>query len=344
VEAKHGIGIVGSGFMGRTWAEVTRLGGGTPLRAVAGGRRSEKLAADYGVDHGADVRDLVERADIDLVIITTPPNVHEAQTAAAASAGKHVLVEKPMAYDAGQAAAMVEVCKEAGVHLAVVSQHRFRNSPMAAKRLIDSGAIGVVRMARVTGIESWWDMTLTQDQWKLDPRQQKVFADWGAHGCDVLRWLVGSTPLEVFCQSASYTDSPPPGQSVFAQYRFASGVLASVWMTYEVPPPGFGSAMQFLVTGSEGIIEFDAYGEVRLGDKDGWRTVYSQPAFDPLDPVSAGRLEAYRRELDDVVAAIESGQPPTVSGLEGLVTQQMLDGAEDSAASGLPVMLGQEAR
>lgn len=329
--------------MGRTWAEVTRLGDGTTLRAVAGGRRSEKLAADYGVDHEADVSDLVARSDIDLVIITTPPNVHEAQTVAAASAGKHVLVEKPMAYDVAQATAMVEACETADVRLAVVSQHRFRNSPMSAKRLIDSGAIGSVRMARVTGIESWWDMTLTQDEWKLDPRQQKVFADWGAHGCDILRWLVASDPVEVFAQSASYTDSPPPGQSVFAQYRFASGVLASVWMTYEVPPPRFGSAMQFLITGSEGIIEFDAYGEVRLGTERGWETVYSQPAFDPLDPVSAGRLEAYRRELEDLVAAIDSGEAPSVSGREGLRTQQMLDGAEESAASGVPVVLRQEA-
>lgn len=343
VKGIHGIGVVGSGFMGRTWAEVTRLGSGTPLRAVAGGRRSAKLAADYGVDHETSVDNLVARPDIDVVIITTPPKLHEPHTAAAAASGKHVLVEKPMAYDLGQAKAMVDACARAGVRLAVVSQHRFRNSPMAAKKLIDDGAIGVVRMARVTGIEAWWDMTETQDEWKLDQTQQKVFADWGAHGCDILRWLVGSDPQSVFCQYASYSDSPPPGQSVFAQYRFANNVMASVWMTYEVPPPRFGSAMQYLVTGSQGIVEFDAYGEVRLGRGDSWQTVYQQPAFDPLDPVSAGRLEAYRRELADLVDAIETGGSPAVDGREGLITQRMLDGAELSASTGKLVALEEAA-
>jgi predicted dehydrogenase len=101
--------------------------------------------------------------------------------------------------------------------------------------------------------------------------------------------------------------------------------------------------MQYLVTGSEGIVEFDAYGEVRLGRGDSWQTVYQQPAFDPLDPVSAGRLEAYRRELADLIDAIETGGSPAVDGREGLITQRMLDGAELSASTGKLVALEEAA-
>jgi UDP-N-acetyl-2-amino-2-deoxyglucuronate dehydrogenase len=339
---EFGIGVIGSGFMGRTWSQVAQLAPGTPLRAIAGGRRAPKLAADYGVPCETSVQSLIEREDVDLVIITSPPNAHEEQVAAAAAAGKHILVEKPMARGAAACRAMVDSCAAAGVTLAVVSQHRFRNAPRAAKKLIEDGAIGSIRMVRVTGLDQWWDMTESNDEWKLDSEQMLVFDDWASHGCDVLRWFVDSPAVLAFAQSDRYSDSGPPAQSTMATYRFASGVLASVWSTYEVPPPALGSALQFLITGSTGLIDVDAYGEVRLGDADGWRTVYSQPAFDPLDPVNALRLEAYRRELDDVISAARNATAPLVSGLEGLRTQQLLDAVGESARTGLPVEIVQE--
>ena len=187
-----GIGVVGGGFMGRTWSQVAGMAPGTPLRAVAGGRRAAKLAVDYGVAEEPTVDKLLARADVDIVIITSPPRAHLDQVVAAAAAGKHVLVEKPMAPDAAACRTMAAACREAGVALAVVSQHRFRNSPRAARELIESGAIGSIRMVRVTGVDHWWDMTQTADDWKLDAQQMRVFDDWGAHGCDVLCWLVGS--------------------------------------------------------------------------------------------------------------------------------------------------------
>jgi predicted dehydrogenase len=336
---EFGIGVVGGGFMGRTWSQVARLAPGTPLRAVAGGRRAAKLALDYGVAEEPTVDKLIARADVDIVVITSPPRAHLDQVVAAAASGKHVLVEKPMAPDAGQCARMAAACRDAGVALAVVSQHRFRNSPRAAKELIESGAIGSVRMVRVTGVDHWWDMTETADEWKLDTQQMRVFDDWGAHGCDVLRWLVGSRPVTAFAQSAHYSGTGPQAQSVMAQYGFENGVIASVWMTYEIPRPGLGSALQFLVTGSEGLIDVDAYGEVRLGKNDKWETVYSQPPFDPLDALDPGRLEAYRRELEDVIDAVRNGTAPLVNGDEGVATQLMLDAVAASAHAGAPVQI-----
>ena len=62
-----------------------------------------------------------------------------------------------------------------------------------------------VRMVRVTGVDHWWDMTETADEWKLDAAQMRVFDDWGAHGCDVLRWLVGSRPVTATTSKLVYT-------------------------------------------------------------------------------------------------------------------------------------------
>ncbi len=166
---------------------------------------------------------------------------------------------------------MVRACDAANVRLAVVSQHRFRNAPVVAKHLITDGAIGGVRMVRVTGAEAWWDMSVTKDQWKLDPGQQKIFADWGAHGCDILRWLVDSRPTLAFFQYNRYAETGPPDQDTIAVFWFANGVMADVLMSFEIPGPGLGSAMQFLFIGSQGMIEVDAYGRVLLGNGRGGR-------------------------------------------------------------------------
>jgi predicted dehydrogenase len=130
-----------------------------------------------------------------------------------------------------------------------------------------------------------------------------------------------------------------------AQYTFADGMLLQVWMTYELPEPGLGSAMQLLITGSDGMIELDSYGSVRLGTpEDGWQTVFQQTPFDPLNPDDPIRLGAYADQLRDVVAAIRDGRDPLVSGREGAATTELLEATERSAASGevvrLPLQVG----
>ncbi len=336
------VGVVGSGFMGRTWSEVAaKHATGTSLVAVAGGRRAATLAADYGVALDDSPEDLMTRADVDLVILASPPAVHLAQTLVAAAAGKHLLVEKPMAQDAHECAAMVDACRTAGVRLAVVSQQRYRDTPAAAQRLIADGAIGDVRMVQLTGAElGWWDLKGRGDEWKLDPAQQTAWASWSAHSCDLIRWFTGSEPVRAYARITNFSGEPPGvGQSAMAHYEMASGVLVQILMTYETPAPGLPSNWHFVIIGSTGIIRLDPYGKLRLGRGDHWEVAAEMPTFDPLDPNDPVRLQAYRRQLEDLVAAIHEGRDPLVSGDEGRRTTAMLTAAEVSARSGAPVDL-----
>ncbi len=334
------IGVVGSGFMGRTWSEVAaHHAEGTTLVAVAGGGRAAALAADYGVELESSPETLIPRADVDMVILASPPAVHLAQTLAAAAAGKHVLVEKPMAQDTRECAAMVDACRATGVRLSVVSQHRFRDTPSAAHRLIAEGAIGSVRMVRLTGAEvGWWDLKARGDEWKLDPAQQTAWASWSAHGCDLIRWLSGSEPARAYARITNFSGNPPDvGQSAMAQYEMASGALVQVLMTYETPKPGLASTWEFVIIGSTGIIQLDPYGRLLLGRGDGWEVAAEMPSFDPLDANDPIRLQAYARQLEDLVAAVRDGHDPLVSGDEGRRTTAMLTAAEASARSGAAV-------
>ena len=329
-------GIVGSGFMGRTWAEVAaNHASGTALVAVTGGRRAPGLAADYGIPLEPSLEALLARDDVDAVVLASPPGTHRDQTVLAAEAGKHVLVEKPMANSVVEADAMVAACREGGVRLSVVSQHRFRDAPVAARRLIDEGAIGKVRMIQVTGAEvGWWDMVARGDTWKLDPAQQTAYASWGAHACDLIRWFSGADGALAFARITNFSGVPPGvGQSAMVLYELTSGALAQVTMSYEFPKPGLTTAWPWLIVGSDGMIDLDPYGVVRLGRGDTWEVVFEQGTFDTLDPVDPVRLRAYARQLEDLVGAITGDRDPLVSGPEGRATTAMLEAAERSAVS-----------
>ena len=330
-------GIVGSGFMGRTWAEVAaNHAAGTELVAVAGGRRAAALASDYGVDLEPSLETLLARADLDAVVLATPPAGHRDQTLLAANAGRHLLVEKPMAQSVAECTDMVAACRAAGVRLSVVSQHRFRDLPVAAKRLIDAGRIGEVRMIQLTGAEvGWWDLAARGDEWKLDPAQQTAYASWAAHACDLIRWFAGSDGALAFARITNFSGQPPGvGQSAVVIYELTSGVLVQVTMSYEFPKPGLTPGWPWLIIGSEGMISLDPYGAVKLGTGDSWEVVSEQGPFDPLDAVDPVRLGAYKRQLEDLVAAINDGHDPLVSGDEGRRTIAMLEAAEQSAVSG----------
>jgi predicted dehydrogenase len=339
------VGVIGSGFMGRTWSEVAaNHAGGTQLVAVAGGKRAAGLADDYQVALETSPDALVARDDVDLVVIASPPAVHRDQSLAAAAAGKHVLVEKPMAQDRNQAATMVDACRSAGVRLSVVSQHRFRDTPSAAMRVIDEGAIGAIRMIRLTGAEvGWWDLAARGDEWKLDPAQQTAWASWSAHGCDLIRWFTACEPVIAYARITNFSGNPPAvGQSAMAQYEMASGALVQVWMTYEMPQPGLASTWEFVIVGSDGILRLDPYGELLLGREGGWELVARQEAFDPLDANDPVRLRAYARQLENLLVAVREGHDPLVSGSEGQRTTAMLAAAEQSARSGHALRLAED--
>jgi predicted dehydrogenase len=141
-----------------TWAligagDVCEHKGGPPLYSVPGHRlaavyrRDRTLGEDFARRHGpsryVDSLDaLIHFPEVDAVYIATPPSAHCAQTIAAAHAGKHVLVEKPMAMSTVECTRMVEACAKAGVTLGVAYYRRCYPSILRAKDLLESGSIG----------------------------------------------------------------------------------------------------------------------------------------------------------------------------------------------------------
>ena len=335
-------GVVGGGYMGRTYVHCLKHEvKGASVVAVTGGTRSAGLAVEFEIDWEPDLAALLARPDIDGVVLASPTQWHREQAVASAQAGKHVLVEKPMAATLPECDAMIDACARFQVALSVVKPRRYRRGAPDAKRLVDGGVIGDVRMIRATYTYVVGDYAGGKS-WLLDPAAGSPFLDEGAHTNDMLRWFTGSDAVSAFAHYASYSGSEPPNQSAMVEYVFASGAMAQVWATYEVPAPGIpGSGLgTYLIVGSRGIIECEYYGVTRLGLGDQWSTIFDYPPVDFInDPLDPNRTNAFTAVLQDFVDAVAAGRVPTVSAADGRAAIEMGVAADRSAASGEVVRL-----
>ena len=331
-------GILGSGFMARTYAEALKshVPSGT-LVAVALGSRAPKLAADYGVPAEPDAAALLTRGDIQAVVIATPHSTHLPITEQAAAAGKHVYIEKPMALSVAECDAMIKACRDAGVNLTVNNVTRYRDSPLTAKRLIDEGRIGELRMMRISSPVIQY---LPDDHgWGHDPAEGGGWLDMGVHMFDALRWFTASEVEVVFAKVGDFGGRGLK-RSGMAELVMRNGVLAQLWISFEVPPPGLGSQSQWLFVGSNGIIESDSYGKVRLGTGDGWEEVFEMPPFGlNSDTISPVRLKAFAAQVEDFAESVRDGRPPQQPPETGRAAVELVEASLRSSDTGQAVHL-----
>jgi len=330
-----GIALLGSGYMGQTYAEcISKYNTRGKLVAISGGRRAPGLAANYGVDYVAEYADLLARPDVDAVLIATPHSLHLEQVLAAAEQGKHVLVEKPMATSVADCDAMIAACARAGVTLEVIQTLRFRGTPARAKALIDDGAIGRVHMIR--GQSLGQNYVIDTASWAALPENGGAFLDMGVHNFDIMRFWTGSEVHRVFSHVTTYGSVKAPGLSAMTQLTFTNGVAGQQWTSFEVPSAQLTTSQhRYIVVGEKGILDIDGYGKLHLSNGDSWELVWEQPAIDfikrPLDPA---RLEAFFTQTQSFIDDVLDKRPPTVSGLDGRAAVAIVEAAWESARTG----------
>jgi predicted dehydrogenase len=335
------IGIVGSGFMGRSYAEcLQRYTQGGQLTAICGGSRGPALAKDYAVPFVPDLRELLARPAVDAVLVATPHTLHLSQVTAAAAAGKHVLVEKPMALNATECDQMIAACRQAGVTLSVIQTCRFRGTVARAKRMVDEGRIGKVRMIDLRTVFEW--VPITGQTWSEQESEGGLVLDQGAHNFDYLRWFAGAEAAWVFGRVKNYSGSTYPAPTAMAQVDFRNGVQAHTWLSFELPKPGLErSAFRGLVVGETGMLDMDGYGQLHAAlDGQPWKLIWEQPAIDYINkPLAPERLEAFYTQVQDFIDSVRHGRPPVVTGQDGRATIALIDAVKQSTQTGQAVKM-----
>jgi predicted dehydrogenase len=347
-------GTVGIGMIGTGFARTTQLPGfaaveGARLVAVASGRRenAERAAREFGIEHVvADWRGVVERDDVDLISIVTPPATHAEMALAALAAGKAVLCEKPMAMDAEECASMVEAARVAGRLALVDHELRFLPARRRMRELIGAGEIGEVRHAKFSfRSDSRADPARAWDWWSDAGAGGGVLGAIGSHAVDTLHWLLSSRVSHV---SAALTTHVAERADARGQRRaVTTDDEALLVLHFEGRATGAASLSmveaggyehRVEVFGTEGALKVEGGGSLWRARRGGaWEEVETESA-----PLAEGMRDnewsrgftAFAREL---VAAVREGRTEVEGAAtfaDGYHTQLVLDAARNAHESG----------
>lgn len=191
-----GIGIVGAGFARTTQIPGFRDCMGAKVVAIASRHRERaaEVAQEFGIQHvAADWQELVERDDVDLVSIVTPPATHMEITLAALEHRKAVLCEKPMALNADEAKRMVEKARSANVLALIDHELRFLNSRRTMRGMLQTGAIGTVRHCNYVFRSDYRGIADRGWDWWSDAKMGGgTLGAIGSHVVDSFRWMLST--------------------------------------------------------------------------------------------------------------------------------------------------------
>ena len=319
------LGVLGAGIIAKTFMEAAPDVPGLDVAVICDivEEEARALAEPHNIPTKADFRAVLADETIDAVYIALPHHLHEEATIAAAEAGKHILLEKPMANSLAEADRMLAAQKRAGVKLMIGFTHRFHSELQTAKRLIEAGELGRLTLAvdvMTTGgvIPDWF--------WQKSKSGGGVLHVNGAHSFDRLRWLMGSEIVEVSAYAQTYDPRKTVEDSAVVALRFANGAMGMTvhnWVT----DAGVPFKCDLDIHGIEGAIRIDTWNSLEFSNAHHtWRQ-------------RRERDDMFEKEIGEFVSAIAEDREPCVTGEDGRRSLASVQAAYESARMGKPVRL-----
>ncbi len=289
---------------------------------------------------------VLQRRDVDIVIVSTPSGAHMECAVAAAQAGKHVVVEKPLEITLERCDRIIEACDRNRVKLCTIFPSRFAEANRVLKAAVDAGRFGRLTLGETTC--KWWRPQSYYDQggW----RGTKALDGGGAlmnqaiHNVDLLQWMMGPvTRVSGFIDTLAHERIEVEDTAV-ACLRFASGALGVILATTSVYP---GFPKTIAVHGDRGSAVIEQEDVLR------WEFTPATPEDQSIKERFAQKVGAsggssdpsaishvgHTRQLTDFVQAIKSGKAPVVDGREGRKAVEIILAIYRSAETGRPIEL-----
>lgn len=333
-----GICVIGGGRAGLIHARNFSSGRVARAKLISivepGEEASVRISAEFPhADLYTDYREAIADPRVGAVVVATPSELHCAIVVAAATAGKHVLCEKPMAMNAFECDEMIAAVERAGIKLQIGFMRRFDASFVAAKARVDSGEVG-----RVVLVKSLTHGPTTPKPWMYDIRQSNgPLSEVNSHDIDTLRWFSGSEFEEVYAIGGNYRS--PDAKAAFP--NFYDNVVLCARMC---------NGMQGTICGAQGVqYGYDARCEV-LGEK-GLITVGHLHADSVQSFTASGSAtsvvrswsdlfaDAYRAEDEDFVNCVLDDRTPRATGVDGKAAVMVVNAGNHSIAQRRPVRL-----
>jgi len=363
-----GVAAIGYAFMGKAhsnaWRNVASFFDVPAFeQKVLVGRDATQVAeaaARYGwAESATDWRSVIERDDIHIIDICAPGWMHAEIAIAALEAGKHVLVEKPLANTLAEAELMTAAAAKArkrGVQSMIGFNYRRVPALALAKELIAEGRLGTVRHVRAAYLQDWLSDAESPMTWRLrkETAGSGALGDIASHAIDQVLYLLGDAVTEVSGRLHTFVDRRPGADGLedvtvddaaWATLTLASGAIASVEVSRVAT--GQKNSLKLEIYGDKGTILFDLEALNELGFLDatvpvreqGFRRILvnepEHPYLEAWWPQGhiIGWEHTFTHQIRDFLLAIRDGSQPSPSFEEGLNVQHILAAVEESAAA-----------
>jgi UDP-N-acetyl-2-amino-2-deoxyglucuronate dehydrogenase len=343
-----GIGIVGCGMIANFHARAIADAQGAQLVGCAD--RVPEYAGKFAESQGCRAFDSVEAmladSEIDAITICSPSGAHLDPALAAAAAGKHIIVEKPLEITTERCDQIIAACEKSGVQLAVTLQSRFHESSKLMKQAVEQGRFGKVTMGdayvKWYRTQEYYDSGAWRGTWALDGGG--ALMNQAIHSVDLLLWLMGPV-AEISAMTATMTHERIEVEDVaVANLKFTSGALGVIEATTSAYP---GALKRIEISGNEGTaileeedIKMWQFSEETAEDEAirqrmAGKTETGGGAADP----SAISHHGHTMVFEDFIAAINENRPAAIDGREGRRSVEVIRAIYESAETGQRVIL-----
>jgi predicted dehydrogenase len=230
------LGVIGCGGFGLFAVQQFAQVPGVSLAGISETQRPATLAAAsrFGIPCVDSVEKLLERKDVDLVYIATPPFLHHSQAKAALEAGKHVIVEKPLALTVAQADDLIRIARKRDLLLVANQMQRYNPLFEAVRRLVDQHVLGEVLHATFENYAS--DENLPPEHWFWDrTKSGGIFVEHGVHFFDLLAGWLGAATIEA--AQVAVRPGTAIEEAVHCTARYGESVLVNFYHGFHQPGP-----------------------------------------------------------------------------------------------------------
>jgi predicted dehydrogenase len=324
-----GVGVVGTGAVAQLHLAALRKTPNARLVGVADvvpdRARSAAIAYSKDVRWSGSAAELFAWPEVDGVIVCTPNRTHAEVVAQALTAGKHVLVEKPLALDLASADRLVRAAESSGLVLMPGHTHRFYDYGRQIKEWLDAGRLGNPRYVRLSISTGWiWG---GWGSWVIDPAESGGhLLHNGVHMLDLVTWWLGADPVQVMARGQKLTSSHLQIWDYFhVVIGYAGGAAAVVEFSRGSRPRG-GVERSLTVAGDAGFLTMPA---------DGWGGILRTD--EGTSPLGFDGQQGFDREVAAWVQAAAHREPSPVKPQDGRRAVQLALAAEASITAARPV-------
>lgn len=345
---KVGFGIIGCGLIATFHARAIRDIKGAKLVACFNRTpdKAEAIASEFGCQAYTDLDAMLARPDIDVVTVATPSGAHMEPTIAAARAGKHIIVEKPLEVTLSRCDKMIAECKKARVVLSTIFPSRFHESAKLMKRAVEQEKFGRLTLGdayvKWFRTQQYYDSGAWRGTWKLDGGG--ALMNQAIHSVDLLLWLMGEV-AEVSAYTNMLAHERIEVEDVAAAtIKFRSGALGVIEASTATFP---GSLKKIELHGTHGtavmqeedIVTWKFAKETKqdqaILERMAGKTKTGGGASDPAAIGHHGHTELFK----DTLRAIEKGFQPLSSGEEGRKSVELILAIYKAAETGKSIKL-----